>query len=99
MTNREISLFERRTRVCYCVSNGASECGPCRERRVAREPEIADGPPCPNCGNTKHWYPEGKVDPMDMLIAQLGGPLAPVIMSISGGHCLACNYQEEAVYA
>ena len=53
---------------------------------------------CPKCGSEDGWYPDGKVDPLDLWIAWIGGPLAPVIMSTSGGHCLACDYEELAVY-
>jgi hypothetical protein len=52
---------------------------------------------CPKCGS-EHWHPTGKVDPAALAVARAGGPKAPVIMSIRGGHCLACNYEEEAVY-
>lgn len=32
----ELNVFERPAQFCYCVTNGASACAPCRERRAAK---------------------------------------------------------------
>lgn len=45
---------------------------------------------CPNCGNADQWYPTGRV--------KHGDPKNPVEMSVKGGHCLICDYEEDAVY-
>ena len=54
---------------------------------------------CPKCGETDEWYPTGRVRSCDLDVAMKGGPMAPVEMSIKGGHCLRCGHEEEAVYA
>lgn len=37
---REISLFERPTRLCYCAPNSAAQCAPCRERTARKRKQI-----------------------------------------------------------
>lgn len=62
------------------------------EQKIIREQE------CPSCGSEDGWYPAGRINLGDMIVAQLGGPKAPVEMSIKGGDCLSCGYEEEAAY-
>ena len=64
------------------------------------EVKVSDqtGQSCPKCGSEEGWYRDGKVEPIDLWIARIGGPKAPIVMSSRGGHCLACNHEEEAVY-